>query len=153
MLQGHIDRGTFTVIILVTVATMLATPFLATDRVAWWLMRWHPAGRRPADPVTGDGHVLLLGAGSTGMQLLEDLVIAGADLVVVDDDPATARNVVLRSTRMPQGIEDSVSDPDFHDIARQAKSFEFVARGFSSAWRSAGPSGRRNSSAATLARR
>jgi hypothetical protein len=69
------------------------------------------------------------------------------------DDPDTARNVLLRSTRMPQGIEDSVSDPDFHDIARQAKSFEFVARGFSSAWRSAGPSGRRNSSAATLARR
>jgi len=88
VLQGHIDRGTFTVIILVTVVTMLLTPFLATDRVAWWLMRWHPAGRRPADVVTGDGHVLLLGAGSTGMQLLEDLVIAGANLVVVDDDPA-----------------------------------------------------------------
>jgi predicted permease len=48
------------------------------------------------------------------------------------DDPDTARNVVLRSVQMPQGIEASVSDPDFHDIARQAKSFEFVARSFPS---------------------
>jgi CPA2 family monovalent cation:H+ antiporter-2 len=88
MLEGDIDRGTFTVITLVTVLTMLLTPLLATDRVAWWLVRWHPATRRPPEPVAGSGHVLLLGAGSTGMQLLEDLVIAGADVVVVDDDPA-----------------------------------------------------------------
>jgi CPA2 family monovalent cation:H+ antiporter-2 len=88
MLAGDIDRGTFTVIALVTVITMLLTPVLATDRIAWRLVRWHPAARRPPEPVAGSGHVLLLGAGSTGMQLLEDLVIAGADVVVVDDDPA-----------------------------------------------------------------
>src|SRR5690606_37267150 len=42
ILQGDIDRDTFTVIILVSVATMLLTPFLATDRVAWWLVKLHP---------------------------------------------------------------------------------------------------------------
>jgi Kef-type K+ transport system membrane component KefB len=114
MLQGDIDRGTFTVIILVTVGTMLLTPFLATDRVAWWLMRWHPAGRRPADAITGDGHVLLLGAGSTGMQLLEDLVIAGSDLVVVDDDPA-----VLGRLR-EAGIRTVLGDAADRNVMRQA---------------------------------
>ena len=102
MLQGHIDQGTFTVIILVTVVTMLLTPFLATDRVAWWLVRWHPAGR-VSEAVTESGHVLLLGAGATGMQLLEDLVIAGADVVVVDDDPAVLARLRGAGVRTVRG--------------------------------------------------
>ena len=87
VLQGDIDQDVFTVIILVTVTTMLLTPLLATDRVAWSLMKVRPDRQRAAS-VDASGHVLLLGAGATGMQLLEDLVIAGVDLVVVDDDPA-----------------------------------------------------------------
>ena len=88
VLEGHIDRSVFTVIALATLGTMLATPFLATDRVAWWLIRFHPTRRARAAGTPPSGHVLLLGAGATGMPVLEDLVIAGTDTVVVDDDPA-----------------------------------------------------------------
>ena len=88
MLQGDLNQGTFTVITLLTVGTMLLTPILATDRVAWWLMRGNPARRRLQNEEIPTGHVLLLGAGSTGMPVLETLVIAGVEAVVVDDDPA-----------------------------------------------------------------
>ena len=92
MLQGQIGSDVFTVIALVTLVTMLTTPLLATDRVAWWLVHWHPARRRARKGGAGadapSGHVLLLGAGSTGMPLVEDLLVAGCPIVVVDDDPA-----------------------------------------------------------------
>ena len=103
VLQGHIDQGTFTIITLVTLGTMLLTPFLATDAVAWRLVRVHPARRRsPEEPVAG-GHVLLLGAGSTGMPLLEDLVITGVDIVVVDDDPAVLARLHEAGVRTVRG--------------------------------------------------
>lgn len=101
VLQGHIDRAVLTVIVLVTTATMLLTPFIATDRVSWWLTHRHPS-RRQSQRADQDRHVLLLGAGSTGMQLLEDLVIAGIDTVVVDDDPAVLgrlREAGIRTVR------------------------------------------------------
>ncbi len=102
VLEGHIDQGVFTLITLVTMGTMLATPFLATDRVARWLVRFHPSRRHRSTATPPSGHVLLLGAGSTGMPLLEDLVIAGVDTVVVDDDPAVlavVRDAGLRTIR------------------------------------------------------
>lgn len=90
MAQGHIGAGTFTVIALVTTVTMLATPFLATETMAWRLVHFHPfhqrrdLGRPPAD------HVVLLGAGTTGRPVLEALLAAGCEAVVVEDDPAVA---------------------------------------------------------------
>ncbi|MGH7540841.1 MAG: cation:proton antiporter, partial [Gemmatimonadota bacterium] len=87
MIEGDIGADVFTVIALVTMGTMLLTPILATDAVAWRLMRFHP-GRRERPSTPPSGHVLLLGAGSTGMPLLEDLVLTGCAVVVVDDDPA-----------------------------------------------------------------
>jgi predicted permease len=43
------------------------------------------------------------------------------------DDPATERNVYLRSVRLSQGGDAGVSFPDFTDVEMQAKSFEFMA--------------------------
>lgn len=92
MLQGHIVGETFTVIALVTMSTMLLTPLIATDAMAWRLMRFHPFRHRGEPGAEGipSGHVLLLGAGATGMPLLEDLIVSGCEIVVVDDDPAVA---------------------------------------------------------------
>jgi Kef-type K+ transport system membrane component KefB len=89
LVLAQIDAGVFTVIVLVTVTTMVLTPFITGDRAVWTLLRLHPTrGRRhPFEPPSG--HILLLGAGETGMPLLETLVTAGHDLLVVDDDPAT----------------------------------------------------------------
>ncbi|HSJ05163.1 MAG TPA: cation:proton antiporter [Longimicrobiales bacterium] len=90
---GQISTGVFTVIVLVTVTTMMLTPFITGDRVVWWLLRIHPM--RGTSPPTAPprGHVLLLGTGETGMPLLETLVTAGQDVFVVDDDPALIRRM------------------------------------------------------------
>ena len=90
--EGVITRQTFTTIALVTLTTMLLTPILANGAVAGVLARLTVRARpQPATPPSG--HVLLLGTGSSGMPLLEDLVLSGAHVVVVDDDPAVARRL------------------------------------------------------------
>jgi CPA2 family monovalent cation:H+ antiporter-2 len=87
LLAGQIAQDTFTVIALVTVMTMVLSPFLATDRLVWWLLRFHPS-RRTIDAQQMSGHVLLLGTGTTGMPLLETILAAGQSVLAVDDDPA-----------------------------------------------------------------
>jgi FlaA1/EpsC-like NDP-sugar epimerase len=92
MIQGVISESLFVVIAVVTLATMLLTPLIATDEVAWRLMRLR-RGRRKGTRHDLSDHVLLLGAGSTGMPLLEDLILSGSRVVVVDDDPAVVRQL------------------------------------------------------------
>ena len=102
MLGDVIEPQTFTVIALVTLTTMLLTPLIANERVATAVA--HFAARRSATP--GDvpsGHVLLLGTGSTGMPLLEDLVLSGAHVVVVDDDPGVAKRLAAAGVRTVLG--------------------------------------------------
>jgi len=84
---GHLAPGAFNVIVLVTLATMMLTPLLAGDRVSLWLMHLHPSRRvKEVDEPPRD-HVLLLGCGTSGMPLLETLIIGPHRLVAVDDDP------------------------------------------------------------------
>jgi Kef-type K+ transport system membrane component KefB len=107
MIEGVISESVFVVIALVTLATMLLTPLVATDEVAWRLMAVR-GGRRRGRPTPPSDHVLLLGAGSTGMPLLEDLVLSGSDVVVVDDDPAIVRR--LEEAGIPS-FRGEASDP------------------------------------------
>jgi Kef-type K+ transport system membrane component KefB len=106
---GHIDTGVFTVIVLVTVTTMVLTPFITADRVVWWLMHIHPlrGAQQHFDPPTG--HILLLGTGETGMPLLETIVATGQEVLVVDDDPATIWR--LRDAEIPC-LRGDASDAD-----------------------------------------
>ncbi len=92
MLQGVIGAEVFTVIAVLTTGTMLLTPIIATDAAARALARLHPGRKVPAGPPPA-GHVLLVGVGSTGMPILEDLVVAGIEVVVIDDDPAVIEQV------------------------------------------------------------
>lgn len=87
MIEGQIEPTVFTVIALVTLLTMLLTPLIATDRVAWALMHLHPVRRRARTMPPLSGHILVLGSGSTGTPLLETLLGADYEVVVVDDDP------------------------------------------------------------------
>ncbi|MGD2071398.1 MAG: cation:proton antiporter [Gemmatimonadota bacterium] len=103
MLAGHIGAGTFTVIALVTLVTMVWTPFLGSDRVAWSLLHRHPFRARHVGEAAPEGHVLVVGVGATGMALLEDLVVAGADLVVVDEDPAVLARLERAGVRTVRG--------------------------------------------------
>jgi Kef-type K+ transport system membrane component KefB len=85
---GQISPRVFTTVALVTVITMLLTPFLGTDAVTWRLMRLHPMRRRPALADPPSGHIVLLGCGDSGMPLLETMIAAGHHVIVVDDDAA-----------------------------------------------------------------
>jgi len=92
MLQGDISESLFVVIAMVTTVTMLLTPFLSTEDAteAFMTLFTGPPAETGASPT---GHVLLLGAGSTGMPLLEDLILSGCRVAVLDDDPAVVRQV------------------------------------------------------------
>ena len=84
---GHLAPEAFNVIVLVTLGTMMLTPLLAGDRVSLWLMHLHPSRRvKEVDEPPRD-HVLLLGCGTSGMPLLETLIIGPHRVVAVDDDP------------------------------------------------------------------
>ena len=86
---GHLTQGDFTVIAMVTVVTMMLTPLLATDAVTWRLLHISPSRVREAPHLPEKDHVVLLGCGSHGMALLEQLVVAPRPVLVVDDDPGT----------------------------------------------------------------
>jgi Kef-type K+ transport system membrane component KefB len=109
LLFGQIQQDVFTVLALVTVITMVLTPYLMAERTIHAALRLHPLRREhvPAEPITD--HVLLLGCGSGGLPLLETLIMSGHDVVAVDDDP----EVVTRLRRADiHCIHGDASDPD-----------------------------------------
>lgn len=114
MMEGMLRPEAFVVIALVTLGTMLLTPVLATDRAAWWLVHRHPGRRRRAPGRPPEGHVLLLGAGTTGMPLLEDLILSGCKVVVVDDDPSVSNLLSGAGVRTLRG------DAADRELLRQA---------------------------------
>ncbi len=88
LVLGQIGRDIFTILALVTVFTLVLTPFLARDRVVEALLRLHPLRARNAgEAEPASGHVLLIGCGAGGLPLLETLITAGEEVVVIDDDP------------------------------------------------------------------
>jgi CPA2 family monovalent cation:H+ antiporter-2 len=97
--QGHISSSLLGVVALVTVVTMILTPFVATDAMTWRLLRWHPFGRRIRLDSRPRDHVLLLGCGPNTMQLLEELIAHGQHVVVVDDDSVVVEQLCR------QGVE------------------------------------------------
>jgi Kef-type K+ transport system membrane component KefB len=99
LMVAQIAPPVFTIIVLVTVLTMVATPFVTTNRVVWWLLRFHPLRRAPSELPHLRDHVLLLGCGDNGMPLLETLLYAGHQVVVVDDDPTVIER--LRDGEVP----------------------------------------------------
>ena len=108
MVQGDLDPGVFTVIVLVTAATMLLTPLLASDAVSRRLLRLHPSQWRTPEEAAPAGHVLLLGGGTTGRTLLGELALPETDVVVVDRDPSVTARLRSRGIRAICG---EASDP------------------------------------------
>lgn len=90
---GQIGESAFTIIVLVTVMTMILTPFLATDEVTWRLIRYHPFRRDVPAGTDPEGHVLLLGCGTNGMEVLDLLLWGEHEIVVVDEDPAVVERL------------------------------------------------------------
>jgi len=94
VVAGHLDNGVFTIITLVTVVTMILTPFLASDRVSLTLLHLHPSRRAGEPEEPPEGHILLLGCGENGIAILETLLIGPYPLVAVDDDPQVVERIV-----------------------------------------------------------
>lgn len=87
--EGHLSEGVVTIVVMATMATMFLTPFISTNRMTWRLLGLHPMrARGTGTPEALSGHVLLLGCGDNGLPLLETLLGAGHQVLVVDDDPA-----------------------------------------------------------------
>lgn len=108
MIQGVLDPGTFTIIALVTAGTMLLTPLIATEEVAERLVRLHPTrSSTPTGVPVPTDHVLLLGGGEMGRELLEVASLAGREVVVVDQDPAVVESMRGSPVRAIRGdLED-----------------------------------------------
>jgi Kef-type K+ transport system membrane component KefB len=87
LVLGQISQDAFTVLALVTVTTIVLTPFLASPAVVRRLLAWHPVYGAALPAQQHTDHVLLLGCGEGGMPLLETLLTTGQEVVVIDDDP------------------------------------------------------------------
>ncbi len=103
MLLGQISDSAFSVIVLVTVASMMLTPILATTPVTGLLIRLHPwsGTRREEEPP--EGHILVVGCGASGLALLETLVGTPHEIWVIDDDPAVVEQIDEAGFRVIRG--------------------------------------------------
>ncbi len=132
MVLGTISPEVFSIIGLVTVVTMMLTPFVATDTVTWVLLRLHPLRRETAKRLVLENHVLILGYGSTGNRLLKPLLEAGREVVVVDEDAVVVARLREQGVACVRG---DVSDPDVlrQVRARRAQAIICTIRRFSDA--------------------
>jgi CPA2 family monovalent cation:H+ antiporter-2 len=111
---GQIAPELLTIIALVTVLSMVTTPFLATDRIGLALMHIHPSRWRTPERDSPRDHILLLGCGRNGMAMLEDLIIAPYPVVVVDDDPLLVESLASMGLTAYRG---DISDPAVLELA------------------------------------
>jgi Kef-type K+ transport system membrane component KefB len=90
---GHLSAAGFEILAMTTLITMTLTPFIGQEKVAQFLLRFHPLRRRlrPAKPPAG--HILVLGFGSAGMWTVKPLRSSGQEVLVVDDDPVVCREL------------------------------------------------------------
>lgn len=91
--QGHLAQEMLSVVAIVTVLTMIATPILVTDRLTIPLIHWLTRRRRLSAPGDLSDHVLLLGCGEHGLSLLRWLREQNETVVVVDEDPAVVAQI------------------------------------------------------------
>jgi hypothetical protein len=91
---GHLPAEVISVLALTMVVTMALTPFLATDTVTMFLLRWHPFRLDTGARTDAVGHVLILGFGTGGMWVVRPLRASGHEILVVDDDPAVIEQLV-----------------------------------------------------------
>lgn len=106
--SGQLSLEVFSMIALVTVVTMTWTPFVATDKVAWKLLHFHPERRRKKPTAEMRDHVVMLGFGSNGMWAAKPILDSNVPLLVVDDDPIVIEELVRKKIPCLRG---DASDP------------------------------------------
>jgi Kef-type K+ transport system membrane component KefB len=101
--QGHLDNRTLSIIALTTVITMILTPFIARDGMTIRLMHWLARWNRQSERVEMQDHVILLGCGAHGLDLLEWLLAHDQKVVVIDDDGGVVKRVEALGAQAIQG--------------------------------------------------
>jgi Kef-type K+ transport system membrane component KefB len=122
--QGHLEGPILSVIAIVTVVTMILTPFLGTDRVTLQLIHWRARWQRLAAPPAPEGHVLLLGCGEHGWPLLEWLQEERQEVVVVDEDTGVVERV--RASGVP-AIQGDAANPKILEAAGASQACAVVS--------------------------
>jgi Kef-type K+ transport system membrane component KefB len=89
---GLVGQDAVSVVLLVTAATMLLTPALSKGNRVWNLLT-RMARRHGADPEHASDHVLMLGSRGADLPLLDAIRDAGAELLVIDDDPGMVAKI------------------------------------------------------------
>jgi Kef-type K+ transport system membrane component KefB len=102
--SGHINQQLLSVIALVTVVTMITTPFLATDAVTWKLTKLRPYLQlKPANKIP-ENHILILGCGSSIQKLLTLLDQSVLDkILVIDHDPGVLKKLKEKGLQVARG--------------------------------------------------
>ncbi len=92
---GKLDPSTLGLVVLITLFSMLATPFLATDRITWKLLGWIQSGSSTPESITETeppkGHVVLIGLGEIGLRILDFLERQGQQMIVLEADPVLTK--------------------------------------------------------------
>jgi monovalent cation:H+ antiporter-2, CPA2 family len=90
---GLVDDDLFAALGLCAVATMSATPLIARERVAHFLLQIHPFEPRVIAPLDISDHVVVLGCGPNTLPLVADLLEREWRVAVVDDDDGVVQQV------------------------------------------------------------
>lgn len=112
--RGVISESVLAAMMMLVVVTMTITPFVSTDAVTWWLMRWVLGSRHPTPQETPRGHVLLLGCGSNTRKVLDQVLKQDHSVVVVDDDAGVIEQLQQRGVPAIRG------DGADYDVLRAA---------------------------------
>jgi Kef-type K+ transport system membrane component KefB len=106
--SGHIDGEVFSALTVCAVLTMTATPLIARESVAHFLLHIHPFEPREQPPLDVVDHIVVLGCGPNTFPLVQDLLARGWTVVVVDDDDGVISRVRGFGA---QAIRGDASDP------------------------------------------
>ncbi|HUG12126.1 MAG TPA: cation:proton antiporter [Opitutaceae bacterium] len=94
---GVLDMNLFSLIALITVGTMSMTPLISHERVTDWFVRLDPRRLwRREPPLARSGHVLVLGLGTAGEQVLRWLIEHDREVVVIDEDSGVVAGLAKR---------------------------------------------------------
>lgn len=117
---GALSEEMFSLIALITVGTMTATPLISAPRVTDWLVRLDPRRMfRREPPIAHSGHVLVLGLGTAGRQVLQWLKDHDRQVVVIDDDSGVIASLAKQGIPALQA-DGSSPDALAHVHARDA---------------------------------
>lgn len=95
--SGALTEEVFSLIALITVGTMTVTPFISHPRVTDWFVRLDPRRFwRREPPIAQSGHILMLGLGTAGRQVLQWLVEHDRKVVVIEEDSGVVAGLTKR---------------------------------------------------------